>query len=763
MRHLRLASLLALILAAAAASAAPAPQAGAPPAPYGHLVAEDATAAVWWAEGAYKVFRGDPVPAGRESEVGLRAARNEYEPFLLVVRPKVRLDDLRVETGPLVQASGASISSGGVSVRRVEYVTVARPTDEFGAPGDWPDPLPLYEGPFAAPAGENAALWITVRVPEEAAAGSYRGEIVLSAGAWRRSVPVVLDVWDFALPSTPSVRSAFGLSAGLIKLYHHLDTREELEKVHDLYMRDFRDHRVAPISLFELYPPRITFSGIPWLGGEFVAEPGAGGSRALLVADTDPAALVEAVSAADLAVRPGVEYRLAFRAKTGAEGQDYTVYLSGANAEGETLPAENRLQVFKGSREWKAETFDVRAFPPEVRTVKVHALPVFRDFSGSRTGSAWFDDFVLAPKDGGPNVFPGGDCEMDAAAISVRTDFEAFDGAAKWFLDGYGFNAFNLPVQGLGSGSFFSQTKGLFGGFRQGTPEYDRLLSRYLDQIERHLAENRWLGKEYIYWFDEPDPKDYPFVREGMTNIRRNAPRLTRFITEHMPGPDIMDVSEIGCTIFHKVNPDVVRALKPKGREFWSYLCTGPKGPWVTLFIDHPAVNMRLWLWMSYAFGLDGILVWQSNHWTSGTVFPPDTFQNPWRDPMSYTTGYGVPYGEVREWGNGDGRFLYPPSRDPGNDRTKRLTGPVDSVRWEILREGIEDFEYFKLLEKAVAGAGKKLRGRAAEAKKLLAVPESVFKSAREYTRDPLVLLDYRRQVGEAIQALTAAPGGRKR
>jgi len=30
------------------------------------------------------------------------------------------------------------------------------------------------------------------------------------------------------------------------------------------------------------------------------------------------------------------------------------------------------------------------------------------------------------------------------------------------------------------------------------------------------------------------------------------------------------------------------------------------------------------------------------------------------------------------------------------------MYGPIDSVRWEILREGIEDNEYFVLLRKAI-------------------------------------------------------------
>jgi len=282
-------------------------------------------------------------------------------------------------------------------------------------------------------------------------------------------------------------------------------------------------------------------------------------------------------------------------------------------------------------------------------------------------------------------------------------------------------------------------------------------MGRYLGLVERHLEEKGWLGKEYIYWFDEPDPKDYPFVREGMISIRKAAPRLTRFITEHRPGPDIMDVSEIGCTIFHRVDPKAVAELGAKGREFWSYLCTGPKAPWITLFIDHPAVNLRLWPWMSYAFGLKGILVWEAIYWTSRNVHPAGRPQNPWTDPMSYTSGYGTPYGEIRYWGNGDGRFLYPPNRRVGEDRTKYLGGPVNSLRWEILRDGLEDYEYLWLLERALENAPAKTRALQEAARKLLEITPAMFASGREYTKDPKVILEHRKKLGEAIEALAAA------
>ncbi len=726
---------------------------------YGALLADNAHVSLWWAPGAYKVMRTDPVPARRDEAVVIKAARNEYEPFLLVLTPKVRAHRVRVETTDLRRENGGAIPRSRISVSLVEYVAVTRPTDEFGAAGDWPDPLPPLDGPFDAGPGENRALWLTVFVPPSAQPGDYRGEVRLAAQDWSMAVPLELHVWDFALPDRPSLRSSFGMSAGLIKQYHNLDTEQEVKDVFDLYMRNFRDHRVAPVSPFELYPLEVRFSGIPWQGGLFVTDTVHAGRRALKVEDTSVSEAAEARSAQPIAVEAGVKYRLGWWAKTEAEGQEYTVLAEPTSAEGTALRGLDMLGVFKGSTAWTAAGLDVGPFPHDVASVVLRLFPTFRDETGTKTGTAWFDDVELKAAGGTANLVPGGDLEMDIAATDVETDFGKFDVAARRYIGEFGFAAFHLPVQGLGTGSFYSRQEGVFGGFAQGTPEYDRLLSRHLGQVEKHLAENGWLGKEYIYWFDEPDPKDYPFVREGMANIRRNAPRLTRFITEHRPGPDIMDVSEIGCTIFDRVDPAIIARLSKLGRQFWSYLCTGPKGPWVTLFIDHPAVNMRIWPWMSYKFGLKGILVWQSMYWTSSTVFPEGELQNPWADPMSYTVGYGVPFGKAEHWGNGDGRFLYPPNRQPGKDRTKFLGGPVNSVRWELLREGMEDYEYFKLLEKAVTEAGKS--PAAAEALALLAFPESLIKSGREYTKDPLALFEHREKVARAIEAVSAA--GRKK
>ncbi|MDH4195826.1 MAG: DUF4091 domain-containing protein [Candidatus Aminicenantes bacterium] len=752
------------ILAAAATWAClfvPALRGGGEAKKYGYLVQSGPPCAVWWAEGAYKVMKDDPLPAAKDAVVKLMAARNEYEPFLVVLRPEVGLDAVRVAAGPLVNEQGGIIGPADISVCHVEYVKVTTPTDSLGKAGWWPDPLPPYDGPFSAAAGENHALWITVRVPTGAQPGLYRGETTFTAEGWSCRIPVELRVRNFTLPEKASMRSSFGLPTGDIKAYHNLETREELERVVDLYYANMREHRVGPTSPFELYPMKVTTSGTFWNGGEFVAEGAHSGRRALKVIDDSPEKNVAAEYAAPVSIAAHTPLKLTFWARTAEPGQKYTVLCEFLTPEGTWIPAANLLQVFEGATDWKQETVEFPRLPEEAASLRLSLFPAFRDNNGTTKGTAWFDDVILQAAPKGPearidSLLAGGDFEMPVEEMKVAVDFTDFDLGARRILDEFGFNAYNLHLEGLGSGSFYSRTEGMFGGFRQGTPEYDTLLSQYLRQVEEHLARNGWLGREYIYWFDEPDPKDYPFVREGMLNIRKNAPRLTRFITEHRPGPEIMDVSEIGCTIFDRVDPKAVAELAPQGREFWSYLCTGPKSPWVTLFIDHPAVNLRMWLWMTYKWGLKGILVWRADYWNSPTLFPPGVLQNPWADPMSYTVGYGLPYGQVNHWGNGDGRFLYPPNREPGKDKTKYLCGPVNSVRWEILREGIEDYEYFVLLERAVKDAKRKTKDGAlvAEASKLLDFPAALFSSGKEYTKDPLDLLRYRAKVAEIIERL---------
>ena len=170
----------------------------------------------------------------------------------------------------------------------------------------------------------------------------------------------------------------------------------------------------------------------------------------------------------------------------------------------------------------------------------------------------------------------------------------------------------------------------------------------------------------------------------------------------------------------------------------------------VTEFIDHPGTELRLWPWQSWQYGVQGILIWATTYWTSGSAFPPPKVQDPWTDPMSWSNDAGATFG------NGDGRLLYPPDRDPVAGKPPVLGGPVDSIRWEMLRDGIQDYEYLYMLRQKVEAA--QSRGdRSATvnaAAALLSVPPEITSDMTTFTSDPRVLLTQREKIARTIESL---------
>lgn len=337
----------------------------------------------------------------------------------------------------------------------------------------------------------------------------------------------------------------------------------------------------------------------------------------------------------------------------------------------------------------------------------------------------------------------------------ARVDFTQFDQAAERWLDQAHFSTFQLRLRGMGGGTFHSRHLGELEGFKEGTPEFARLFQDYLSQIEAHLRARGWLSKAFTYWFDEPEPKDYEFVVDGMKRIHAAAPGIRRMLTEE-PHPQLFGHVDIWCGLTPQWTPELVRERRQAGEEVWWYICCGPHAPYLTEFIDHPGTELRLWPWQSWQYGVEGILIWATTYWTSATAFPPPKLQNPWADPMSYTTGYGLKPGTINYWGNGDGRFLYPPRRDPAENQTPCLDGPINSLRWENLRDGMEDYEYLWLLQQA---AQRELAWRGEtelyqQAREALKVPAEISQDLTHFTTDPRLMLAHRDHVARLIERL---------
>ena len=731
----------------------------------GFLISEDTTCKVWWAGTTCKIMRDDPVPL-KKAKIVLWAAQNEAEGFQLVLSPKATIENITISVSDFSTRKGTLIPAENVKIRNVEYVHVTKPSGILHQAGWYPDPLPLYEKPFRAPAGMNTPMMLTVKVPKGATPGIYFAKINLKSKSWEASFTAELKVWNFALPEVPSMRSAFGLYSGTISQYHNLSNKSELKQVLDQYYQCFRDYRISPQQFFDLSPIREKVTGAWWNGGTFDPDTVFAGKYAYQVTDNRMNGNVAATCADLIKIRSGNPYLLKWEAKTLKNKQQYVVTVKSYTSDRKPIPWHLQGMIYPGGTRWHMDSLYLdpknpfvmedlvlsRPIPKEAEYVSVQLYPVFPDEGGQEKGTAWFDNLQFIDLKTGENLLPHGDFEQDINALDVKLDFTDFDVAARKYLDEFGFTGFRMKIEALRQGSFVGRESGWFNGFINGTDEYRKLITLYLKQIQDHLEVNGWLGKEYLYWVDEPKQKDYNFVRQGMKTIHEVAPKLTRFITENNPGPEIMDVTEIGCPVLAKFDP--VKSIEwiAKGRQMWSYLMTWPKEPHINLFIDSDAINMRMWSWMSYRYHLTGILVWNSNAWNADGCSPPGMLQNIWDDPMTYMDGHGTPAGSAAEYGNGDGMFFYPPNRDPNNDKTKYMSGPVPSLRLEILREGVDDYDYLIKLENCVKNARPDQLNLIKKAKSILNFGSEVFINEQKYTKDPQILMQYRQQMGDLLE-----------
>ena len=724
---------------------------------YGYLLSDDAPLAVWWCESPHKVSRTRSLPSERSSAVEIALARNEYEAAQVVLRgtqPNMRAT---VSMGDLRSDAGAVIPASDVEVCEVAYLWVENPSDETCGRGWWPDPLPPLNGPLALPADENQPLWITVHTRPDTRAGLYEGTLIVRAGDATREVPLRVTVYDFALPEETHVQSGFGLSPGLIWDYQNVTSAEDRQRVWDLYMQNYAAHRISIYDPMALAPYSFEVVGKPWMGGsvddtiEGIPE----GIRCVRIEDAADNTVTAVQYEPSVPVDPGQVYTFSFMVRTGKPGQQFTTTLNTYDATGTWLSGRNIDFVDTGTGQWQLIEHHVEGrLAPEARFVRPTIRPTVWTEQGENLGTAWFDDVRLLTADGA-NLLEDSGSENDAANVQVKLDFTAFDEAAHHYLDELKLTAFALTVHGMGGGTFFSRYLGSLGGYEQGTPEYERLFSEYLHAVQEHLREKGWLDKAYIYWFDEPDSKDYQFVRDGMELLHRAAPDIRRMLTEQIE-PELIGAVDLWCPLTPSLDAAKFAERQAAGEDIWWYVCTGPKAPYCGLFIDHNAIEMRMWLWQTWKYGVNGVLVWQTNYWTSDAAYPTPGRQDPWEDPMGWVSGYSTPAGTKLQWGNGDGRFVYPANRDASDRRTPYISGPVNSIRWEMLRDGVEDYEYFHALRDAIEKA--KARGgdaaRIEAASKLLEVPLEITSGMTKFTRDPKLLIAHRDRLARAIEEL---------
>lgn len=197
---------------------------------------------VWAAPTIEKIQQNMAAPVSSQP-LRIYAARGEFEPFQIVVRSPTA-QNLPVSVSNFAQGSNVI---GGITIHRVDYVNITTAGDQFDRFGPWPDPLwPLNNGEtvgFAA--SQNQPLWFTVQVPWDAAPGVYQAIVTIGSA----SIPVELQVWNFALPREIHLMSEWGFDWSRLVETVYRGTAGDWTcywNVVDAFKQDFINHRLIP-------------------------------------------------------------------------------------------------------------------------------------------------------------------------------------------------------------------------------------------------------------------------------------------------------------------------------------------------------------------------------------------------------------------------------------------------------------------------------------------------------------------------------------
>jgi hypothetical protein len=246
----------------------------------------------------------------KNNTVNIFGARNEIVAFQLIIQADpAGVDQVNVEVSNLT--NGTSIIPGSETGpadpfdyrgRQIELFTEHYLNMVKRSPPEWfflesAAPSAYYTGwvpdclvPFSATPGKggapfsiggnkNQGIWVDILVPENAAAGTYSGNaIVTIADKVYKTIPVLLKVYDFTLPDSTHIKNMFGfypsnladrhsVSNGskeyyeIEAKYHQMAHRHRLDLVRYVAnLTDMKDYHKRYLT-GELYTPDNGYEG----------------------------------------------------------------------------------------------------------------------------------------------------------------------------------------------------------------------------------------------------------------------------------------------------------------------------------------------------------------------------------------------------------------------------------------------------------------------------------------------------------------------
>lgn len=234
--------------------------------------------------------------------------------------------------------------------------------------------------------------------------------------------------------------------------------------------------------------------------------------------------------------------------------------------------------------------------------------------------------------------------------------------------------------------------------------------SQFLPALRDHLKERGWLDNYIQHLTDEPIPVNAESYKQLASLVRELAPDFK--IIDACMCKEIVGNIDIWVPLSNHFDEDMkfFRERQSKGDQVWFYTCLLPKGKYMNRFIDYPLIDTRLLHWVNFKYNVTGYLHWGLNYWQG--------------DPI---TDLEPDWGASGHLPPGDSHITYPGKY-----------GPLSSIRFEAMRDGLEDYELLKLLEKD-------------NPKKAKQIADSVITTLTDYTTDPTRFRAARMRLIEAL------------
>jgi hypothetical protein len=251
---------------------------------------------------------------------------------------------------------------------------------------------------------------------------------------------------------------------------------------------------------------------------------------------------------------------------------------------------------------------------------------------------------------------------------------------------------------------------------------YQRYIRQYITQVISYAKNRGWYDQlAFLCPVDEPrNPDEYEAVRRWASIVREVDPEITFSITEQ----PMTENPEWGSFVGHAnswivhgnylardEHVQVIAERQQAGEQVIWYISCDQEYPQPNYFIDREAADLRMVPWITWRYDLGGILYWASTFWRE--------VKDPWIDPVTWKRS------ECNAPLSGEGTLIYPGNLVEQYTGQENVFGPVSSVRFELLREGLEELELMLMLKKS---------GGESEVDEIV---ESVCMGIRDFSRDP--------------------------